>query len=90
MYMWYTQSRAIAGVRCVALYNLQVLSKISQRRTLQTRFILRFCSNVNQGIFRGGGGRVYVTYLQALKLLANPPLQATDNGARSQFIPIFV
>ena len=34
-----------------------------------------------------GGGRVFVTYLQALKLLANPPLQATENGARCELKP---
>jgi hypothetical protein len=32
-----------------------------------------------------GGGRVYLTCLQALRLLANPPLQLIANGARSQF-----
>jgi hypothetical protein len=30
MYMWYTQSRTIAGVRCGSIYNLQVRSKILQ------------------------------------------------------------
>jgi hypothetical protein len=44
---------------------------------------LRSCSNVNQRIFREGG-RVYRTYLQVLRLLANPPLQLLDNGASSQ------
>jgi hypothetical protein len=36
-----------------------------------------------------GGGRVYLTCLQALRLLANPPLQLIANGARSQFQPTF-
>ncbi|MEG4592210.1 hypothetical protein QUB00_10365 [Microcoleus sp. F8_C2] len=42
------------------------------------------CSQVGEYEL-SGGGRVYVTYLQALKLLANPPLQATENGAISQY-----
>jgi hypothetical protein len=45
---------------------------------------LRYCSNVNKGIFRRGG-RVYLTDLQALKLLANPPLQVIENGASSEY-----
>jgi hypothetical protein len=48
------------------------------------RFKLRSCSNVIKEIIRGGG-RVYLTCLQALKSLANPPLQLIENGARSQF-----
>ena len=44
---------------------------------------LRSCSNVNKGIF-GGGGRVYLTYLQPERLSVNPPLQLIENGARSQ------
>jgi hypothetical protein len=44
---------------------------------------LRSCTNVNNRIFRGGG-RVYRTCLQALKLLANPPLQTIENGARCE------
>jgi hypothetical protein len=51
----------------------------------QCLFLVLSCTNVNQGIFRGGG-RVYLTYLQALKLLANPPLQVFENGARSEFL----
>jgi hypothetical protein len=44
---------------------------------------ISFCSNVNKRIFRGGG-RVYRTCLQALRLLANPPLRLIENGTRSQ------
>ena len=42
---------------------------------------LTSCSNINKRIFRGVG-RVYRTYLQALRLLANPPLRLIENGAR--------
>jgi hypothetical protein len=52
-------------------------------------FNLRSCTNVNKGICRGGG-RVYLTYLQALKLLANPPLQTIENGARSELTQTFL
>ncbi|MEG3870988.1 hypothetical protein QUA46_11940 [Microcoleus sp. MON2_D6] len=44
---------------------------------------LTSCSNINKRIFRGVG-RVYRTYLQALRLLANPPLRLIENGARYQ------
>ncbi|MEG4169728.1 MULTISPECIES: hypothetical protein [unclassified Microcoleus] len=44
---------------------------------------LTSCSNLNKRIFRGIG-RVYRTYLQALRLLANPPLRLIENGATSQ------
>ncbi len=54
--------------------------------TKETGFLLRSCSNVNKGIF-GGGGRVYLTYLQPERLSVNPPLQLIENGARSQFLP---
>ncbi|TAH15140.1 MAG: hypothetical protein EAZ09_25155 [Oscillatoriales cyanobacterium] len=33
----------------------------------------------------GGGGRVYLTYLQPERLWVNPPLQLIENGARSQW-----
>ena len=42
---------------------------------------------VNKEIF-DGGGRVYLTYLQALRLMANPPLQLIENGATSQLYPL--
>ncbi|MEG4915642.1 hypothetical protein [Microcoleus sp. B7-D4] len=47
-------------------------------------FDLTSCSNINKRIFRGIG-RVYRTYLQALRLLANPPLRLIENSAISQF-----
>jgi hypothetical protein len=44
---------------------------------------MRSCTNGIKRFFRGGG-RVYLTCLQALIWLANLPLQTIENGARSQ------
>ncbi|MEG3884018.1 phosphodiester glycosidase family protein [Microcoleus sp. herbarium19] len=59
----------------------------------ESRLKLTSCSNVNQGLFRGGG-RVYLTCLQPERLLANPPLQViegfqalSDNRFLTQSLP---
>jgi hypothetical protein len=64
----------------------EVRQGINSLANSKSRLKLTSCTNVNKGIFRGGG-RVYLTCLQALKLLANPPLRLIANGARSQLKP---
>ncbi|MEG4620380.1 hypothetical protein QUA63_17370 [Microcoleus sp. M2_D2] len=44
---------------------------------------LKSCTNLNKGLLVGLG-RVYLTYLQPERLLANPPLQVIANGARCE------
>ncbi len=64
--------------------HLQVLHSLLERRLLvaftQSPIKLRYCTNINKGIFRGVG-RVFFTCLQALRVLVNPPLQVIENGA---------
>ncbi|MEG5007507.1 hypothetical protein [Microcoleus sp. B5-D4] len=49
---------------------------VEQASCLFIKSLLRMVQHLS------GVGRVYRTYLQALRLLANPPLRLIENGAR--------